>query len=70
MLNVEALKDIRYDKSLTQEQVAEHTGIAHAKISHLENGRRTNITMATLDKLADALDVEPGKLVKAKEKKK
>lgn len=48
------LKGIRYREELTQEQLAEKTGIPRRHISEMESGKRT-IGKANARKLADAL---------------
>lgn len=48
------LKGIRYREELTQEQLAEITGIPRRHISEMESGKRT-IGKANARKLADAL---------------
>ena len=47
-------KDLRKKKNLTQEQLAEKTGIEKGQISRIENGKY-NLTLATINKLACAL---------------
>ena len=54
----EELEMVRKKKGLTQEQVAEVAGIARERISEIENGKK-NTTLATLEKIMDALDIEP-----------
>ena len=49
-----AIADARAERNLTQEQVAELTGIAQAEISKLENGTR-NPSVKLLQRLADGL---------------
>lgn len=54
---------IRKEKGLTQEQLAERTGISQQYISGLENGRR-NPTIVTIFEISSALGVEHMELVK------
>lgn len=49
-----ALVAVRRDKRITQQQLAERTGIAQADISRLENGN-SNPSLRTLQRLADGL---------------
>ena len=49
---------IRKEKGLTQEALAEKSGLSQQYISGLENGLR-NPTIVTLHELACALDVGP-----------
>lgn len=53
---------LRRQKGLTQEQVAETSGISQQYLSGLENGRR-NPTVITLHDLAEALGVTPVDLI-------
>ena len=54
---------IRKDKGLTQEQLAERSGLSQQYISGLENGRR-NPTIVTIYEIATALGVSHVELVK------
>ncbi len=47
-------KELRKKKNLTQEQLAEITGIEKGQISRIENGKY-NLTLATINKIATAL---------------
>lgn len=47
-------KELRKSKNLTQEQLAERTGIEKGQISRIENGKY-NLTLATINKIATAL---------------
>lgn len=47
-------KELRKKKNLTQEQLAEKTGIEKGQISRIENGKY-NLTLATINKIASAL---------------
>ncbi|MCG7345704.1 helix-turn-helix transcriptional regulator [Sporosarcina sp. ACRSL] len=49
---------IREAKGMNQEELAEKAGIARARISEIENGRG-NATLATLEKVIDALEITP-----------
>lgn len=51
-----ALVEARQIKHVTQQQLAERTGIAQADISRLENGN-SNPTLRTLQRLADGLEM-------------
>ncbi|MEW6263334.1 MAG: helix-turn-helix transcriptional regulator [Thermodesulfobacteriota bacterium] len=52
------LSGARYREGLTQQQLAERTGIPRRHISDMEHGRRP-IGKANAKKLAEALKVEP-----------
>ncbi len=49
------LKEIREKKGLSQEQLAEISGISRTTISDLENEKKQVTTNITLEKLANAL---------------
>jgi transcriptional regulator with XRE-family HTH domain len=57
----EHLRMIRESKGINQEDLAEKAGIARARISEIENGKG-NATLATLEKVMDALEVTPMEL--------
>ncbi len=48
---------------LTQEEVARRSGLEPAEISRIESGKR-DPRVSTLEKLAKALEVDPGQLLK------
>jgi transcriptional regulator with XRE-family HTH domain len=48
---------LRKKKNLTQEQLAEKTGIEKGQISRIENGKY-NLTLATINKIAAALSAK------------
>lgn len=54
---------LRREKCLTQEEVAERSGLSQQYISGLESGRR-NPTLITIYELAEALGVSHVDLVK------
>ncbi|MFG2342323.1 helix-turn-helix domain-containing protein [Streptomyces yangpuensis] len=54
------LRRLRERAGLTQEQVAERSGVSVRTIRRLENDRSTNHRVATLNLLADALRLEEG----------
>ena len=49
------LKEFREKKGLSQEQLAEMSGISRTTISDLENEKKQVTTNVTLEKLANAL---------------
>lgn len=57
------LKELREERALTQEKLAELAGLERTYISQAEQGRR-NTTMLTLQKLAAALEVDVTELLK------
>lgn len=56
------IKRLRVARGLTQEAMAESLGIAPKNVQRLESGRQ-NLTLATLQNVADVLDVEPQQLL-------
>jgi len=59
----ENLKRIRAEKDISQGDIVKSTGIDKAMISNIENGK-TNPTLATIAKLAKAIGVSVGELMK------
>ena len=57
------LKSIRTEMNLTQEELAEKSGVGRVTISRLETGELKETTVGTLSKLARALEVSIDKLV-------
>ena len=62
-VNVQRLRALRQQRVLTLRELEERSGVAYNTIWHLENGKR-GAQPRTLRKLADALGVDPGELVK------
>ena len=64
MLDLAKVKRIREKAGLTLEQAAAGAGFGNAQQWYLiESGRRANVTLETLDKMARALGVKPGELL-------
>jgi transcriptional regulator with XRE-family HTH domain len=59
----ERLRDLRRDRLLTQRDLAERAGIALSTVVNLEK-QHTEPRFGTIRKLANALDVEPARLMK------
>lgn len=57
------LKRLRGDRGLTQEELAEASGVSRDLISMLERGKRTSARLSSISALAHGLDVEMGELV-------
>lgn len=57
------IRQLREAKGLTQEAFAEKAGLAYKYYQHVEAGRRRDIRLSTLGKLAKALDLEPWELL-------
>lgn len=51
------LREVRESRHMTQEELAEKSGISRVTISAMENGVERNTTSRTLVKLAEALGV-------------
>jgi transcriptional regulator with XRE-family HTH domain len=60
------LREIRRRARMSQEELAARSGVARRTIIYLEAGRGA-VNLATVRKLASALDLEPGDLVGAGE---
>lgn len=56
------LREVRLRKVLTQEELAQRSGVAEATISRIETGQQ-EARISTIRKLAAALGVEPGELI-------
>jgi transcriptional regulator with XRE-family HTH domain len=59
---MQKLKDIRYKKRLTQEKLAEISGVDQSTISSIENNPDKIPAWPTVAKLAKALDMKPEEL--------
>lgn len=57
------IRELREAKGLTQEAFAEKAGLAYKYYQHVEAGRRRDIRLSTLVKLAKALGLEPWQLL-------
>lgn len=57
-----SLRDARVRAKLTQEKLAELSGVDQTTISRLETHENPNPTQRTVEKLVDALGIAPSKL--------
>lgn len=57
------LKRIRLKKGMSQGDIARSLGVSRGFVSNIENGK-TNPTLATIAKLAKAVEASIGKLIK------
>jgi len=57
------IKIIRIKQNLTQKQLSDRSGLSQAYINELENGRKVNPSIITLDKLAVGLQVHVSELL-------
>jgi len=62
-MNIKKLKELRAEKKLSQHALAIKIGLHTNYIAHLEQGMR-DPSVKTLIKIADALDVDPGELIR------
>lgn len=60
------IREERQKQELTQEQLAELSNISLNFISKLERNKRQNLTIKTLQAIAEALKVSPSKLLTTK----
>ena len=56
------LRELREAAGLTQEQLAEMVGTRQGTISDHERGKATRIDYDLIERLADALGIQPGDL--------
>jgi transcriptional regulator with XRE-family HTH domain len=57
------IRELREALGLTQAELAERAGVRRATVNRIENARVTAVDLEVLEKLADALRVEPGFIV-------
>ena len=65
----DTLKNKRLEKSLTQKELADNSGVTQSMISRVEKGELENITIGILRKLAKALHCLPIDLLPESDKK-
>lgn len=58
-----AIREIREDRQISQEKLAEESGLHRTYISSLECGHR-NITLSNINKIANALGVSMTELIR------
>jgi transcriptional regulator with XRE-family HTH domain len=56
------LREARERLGLTQEQVSERSGVHATEVSRIEGGKR-DPKVSTLERLAEAVEVKPGRLL-------
>lgn len=64
----EVLRRLRYERKLSQEQLAADSNLDRTFISHLETGRKQP-TLLTIFRLADALALSPSAMIEKVEKR-
>ena len=57
------VRELREALGLTQAELAERAGVRRATVNRIENAHVTAIDLEVLEKLGDALRVEPGFLI-------
>lgn len=57
------LRRIRHDKKLTQEELADQAGLSMRYVGAIERGD-VSASVTVLGQIADALEIEPGELLK------
>ena len=63
---MQELKNCRIKAGLSQEQLAEKSGVSRITIANIERGAQTVLKSSTIIKLADALKVDPQVLLRPK----
>lgn len=57
------LAELRADRNMSKAGLAKASGVRRATIIELEKGRPTRVALDVLERLAKALEVEPGELL-------
>lgn len=57
------LRRVRHDRKLTQEELADRAGLSMRYVGSIERGD-VSASVTVLGQIADALEVEPGELLK------
>jgi transcriptional regulator with XRE-family HTH domain len=57
------LRRARHDKNLTQEELADRAGLSMRYVGAIERGD-VSASVTVLGQIADALEIEPGELLK------
>jgi len=61
------LRTLRGEANLTQRELAARAGVSRGTVKRLENGTDVNLTLTTLERLADALNISPDDLIDSEE---
>lgn len=56
------LKELRAERGMSQEELAEKSGISRATISKIENDEAASVSTKTISKIADVLKVKPSEI--------
>lgn len=57
------VRELREAKAMSQEQLARAAKVRPATLTQIENARTTRVDLRVLERLADALGVDPGFLI-------
>ena len=60
---MEILKALRKERQMTQDELAEKSGVSRVTIAKLESGAQNVTTNTTIIKLAHALNIDAGDLL-------
>jgi transcriptional regulator with XRE-family HTH domain len=61
------MRRLRYDKKLTQEELAARSGLSMRYVGSIERGT-VSASVSVLGKVAEALGVDPGDLIRAQKR--
>jgi len=64
MLDTAKMTSIREKAGLTQRDAAALAGMKSQQYNDIESGRKANVSVETLAKIAAALNVQPGEILK------
>lgn len=53
------LKELREERGISQEKLAEMTGLSRTTLSKIENNEEVNVNTRTIVKIADVFDLNP-----------
>ena len=56
------LKELREERGISQEKLAEMSGISRTTLSKIENNEEVNVNTRTIAKLADVFGVKPSEI--------
>lgn len=57
------LRPVRLDKGWTQQELARRSGVDKSTISRIENGQTRGVGLGIVERLADALGLNPRSLI-------
>lgn len=62
------LRPVRLEKGWTQEELARRSGVDKSTISRIENGQTRGVGFGIVERLAEALDLNPWRLLGSPER--